>query len=149
MQATETTSQRERIEPAGDLGIASALRRLRDDASTLFRQEVELAKAEFSEKSNRVGRNLAYLAVGIFVAQMAVAFVLLSLCYGLFLAFDSGMDSNVAAWLAPLVLGLAIGVVAYFLIRRGIDAIRQESALPERTVESIREQSRWMKERLT
>ena len=51
--------------------IVYLLKKLRDDTTTLVRDEISLAKTEISEKIASTSRNVGYLAAGALVAYAA------------------------------------------------------------------------------
>src|SRR3954465_1904110 len=100
--------------PSSDNSLASLIRELRDESTTLLRQEVALAKTEMTEKATVLGRNATYLAVGGLVAYAGLVFILLSLTELLSVALVKvGLSTTVASWLAPGIIGLAIAGVGY------------------------------------
>ena len=56
--------------------IVYLLKKLRDDTTTLVRDEISLAKTEISEKIASTSRNIGYLAAGALVAYAALLLVL-------------------------------------------------------------------------
>ncbi|HEX8313176.1 MAG TPA: phage holin family protein, partial [Chthoniobacteraceae bacterium] len=58
-------------QPIGDL-----LKELRDETTTLFREEVTLVKKEMSEKLSQTTRNVGYLATGSLIAFAALIMLL-------------------------------------------------------------------------
>jgi predicted PurR-regulated permease PerM len=137
--------------PAGEdrRGMADLLKELRDETTRLFRQEIELAKTEMSEKASRVGRNSAYLAVGGAIAYLGLAFILLGVMYliGWGLA-AAGLIPIIATWLAALIVGIVAGIVGYAMVQKGIQTLKRESVLPEQTVHSMRENKQWAQQKL-
>ena len=65
--------------------IVYLLKKLRDDTTTLVRDEISLAKTEISEKIASTSRNVGYLAVGALVAYAALMLSsrALAYCFGI------------------------------------------------------------------
>lgn len=135
--------------PIGNDSIPELLRRLRDDTSLLVRQEIALAKTEITEKATRVGRNVGYLVVGGLVAYAALIF---------FLLFISAVLTNVlvalglegsAVWLSPLIVAIVVGLISYSMIKKALETLSKEPLAPEKTVESLKEDKEWVKEKVT
>jgi hypothetical protein len=133
----------------GEFPLTSLLRDLRDEVTTLLRQEIALAKAEISEKIKRLTRDIALIAVGGILAIVAAIFLLLAvrdlLAVGLLAA---GVSAGVAVWLAPLIIALAIGIAAWVMIDRGRKALAKEDLTPRKTIQSLREDQQWAKQKL-
>jgi uncharacterized membrane protein YqjE len=125
---------------AADASVAELVKQLTEQTKTLARQEVELAKAELTEKGKKVG-----LGVGMFGAAGLFgffAFAVFTACVVLALA------TAVDAWLAALIVAAAYGALAGVLALSGKRQV-QESAppIPEQTVETVKEDVQWAKER--
>jgi hypothetical protein len=59
--------------------IVYLLKNLRDDTTTLVRDEISLAKTEISDKIASTARNVGYLAAGALVAYAALIMILLGI----------------------------------------------------------------------
>lgn len=111
---------------------------LATDTSTLVRQEVELAKTELTQKATRVGKDIGFLLAGGAVAYAGFLAILAAIAIGL-------GQLGVPWWLAALLVGLVVAGIGGFLVMRGLSALRQETPLPERTVETLKEDVEWAK----
>lgn len=128
--------------------IGQLLKELRDETTTLLRQEVDLAKTEISEKASRTGRNLGSLAVGGGVAFLGALALLAAVIYGLTSILNQFMSVGVAIWLAPLIVGLGLAAVGYSLVQKALATLRQESLTPQRTTQTLQENKEWLKARM-
>lgn len=128
--------------------LGQLLKELSGETSTLLRQEVELAKTEMSEKASRVGTNLGSLAVGGAVAFLGALALLAAVISGLTSLFDQFMDLEVAVWLAPLLVGIALAAVGYGLVKKALETLKHESLAPRRTTESLQENKEWLKSKV-
>jgi hypothetical protein len=134
---------------ARERSIGELLKELRDDTTTLLRQEVALAKTEMSEKASRAGRNAAYIAAGGAVAYAGLIFLLLAATYALYLMLQAmGMETH-SLWVAPLIVGAIVGIIGYSLVQKGISTLRDESLVPEKTTQSLQEDKQWLQEKTT
>jgi uncharacterized membrane protein len=125
--------------------IGQLLKDLRDETTTLLRQEVELAKTEMTEKATRAGRNVGALAVGGAVAFLAALALLTAVISGLTSLLSEVMSPGVAVWLAPLLVGLVLAVVGYGMIKKALETLKQESIAPTKTTQSLQENKEWLK----
>lgn len=137
--------------PRDDRTIGSLIKELRDETTTLLRQEVALAKTEVSEKAAAAGRNVAYLAAGAAVAYSGLLFLLLGATLLLTWAFIAAdMNRYVAYWLAPLIVGTVVGVVGYSLIQKALNLFSHPERLaPNQTLDSMQENAQWAKNKVT
>ncbi len=128
---TNTTSERSLGELFSDLS---------KDTGTLVRKEVQLAKTEMSEKLTEVGKNVGFLVIGGAIAYAALLFVLAALAVGL-----AGI---MTPWLAVLIVGLIVGLVAFALVQKGLSALRQTSLVPQKTIETLKEDKEWIQQQV-
>jgi xanthine/uracil permease len=128
--------------------IGQLLKELRDETTTLLRQEVDLAKTEMGEKASRVGTNLGSLALGGGVALLGALALLAAVVYGLTSLLDQFMSLGVAVWLAPLIVGVILAAVGYSLIKKALETLKQESLAPRRTTETLQENKEWLKSKM-
>lgn len=138
-----------RAEYRQESSIADLLKRLRDDTTTLLRQEVMLAKVEASEKLGRAGRNAAKLAAGGLIAYAGFILILLAVTalLGVGLA-AAGLSERTAGWLAPLIVGVVVVAIGYAMTKKAGENLKNESVVPEKTVESIREDKEWLQQKI-
>lgn len=128
--------------------IGQLLKELRDETTTLLRQEVDLAKTEMSEKASRVGTNLGSLAVGGGVAFLGALALLAAVIYGLTSLLNQFMSVGVAIWLAPLIVGLVLAAIGYSLVQKALATLRQERLTPIKTTQTLQENKEWLKARM-
>ncbi len=128
--------------------VADLFRDLRDEATLLARQQVELAKAEMTEKFSKWTRNAVYIAVGGFIAYAGFLFLLLAATFGvLFGLIEGGMADVHALWVAPLLVGVVVAVVGYIFVQKGISTLKRASVVPKRTHRTLREDKQWLEQK--
>jgi len=110
------------------------------DTATLVSQEVTLAKTEMTAKATRVGKDIGFLAVGGMIAYAG----LLAIIAGVILL----LDAIVPLWVSALIVGLVVAAVGYFLVQRGLTALKREDLTPRQTIESLKEDTQWAKEQV-
>jgi uncharacterized membrane protein YqjE len=124
-----------REQPIGEL-----LKRLAEETSTLVRQELELAKAEVSEKGKKMGVGAGLLGGAGLVGVLALG----TLTAAVVLALDTAM----ASWLAALIVAVVYGAVAGVMALTGRGRVREAAPpLPEETVDTVKEDVKWAKTR--
>lgn len=129
--------------------IGTLLRDLRDETTTLLRQEVALAKAELKENTSRMTAHALQIAIGGFVSYAGVIVLLIGL--GLLLSsllVRWGVDRDLAQWLAPAVVGLVVAGIGGGMIARAKRAMTHEDIAPKQTIETLRENKNWAQSKL-
>lgn len=126
----------------GSRGIVDLLRELLTNVSTLFRQEVELAKAELGEKASRAGAAIAAIAVGGMLAFAGVIVLLQALVLELSEG-AAGLDPALAA----LIVGGAVVAVGLLLVLYGKSGLKPSKLAPTRTASSLREDAELVRDR--
>lgn len=127
-----------------DRSLGQILRDLREETTQLLRQEVDLAKTEMSEKISRTGSNLGSVATGGAVLFAGALVLLAALTLGLIALFSQFMDRDVAMWLAPLLVGGILAGVGYGMVKKALQALKQEGIAPQRTTQSLKENKEWL-----
>jgi len=127
-----------RAEELHDRPIGELLKQLANETTTLVRQELDLAKAEMREKAGKAGPGF-----GMWGAAGATGLLALgSLTAFLILALDGAMPN----WLAALVVCLVWAAVAGVLYLRGKRRVEEAgSPVPEKTIETVKEDVQWAK----
>lgn len=120
--------------------VAELTKQLSDQASTLARKEVELAKAEMSLKAKRLG-----LGAGVFGGAGLVGILALG---ALTAAAILGLAEAVDAWLAALIVATAYAAIAGVLALIGRSRVQAGTPpMPEKAVENVKEDVEWTKAR--
>ena len=130
--------------------IVYLLKKLRDDTTTLVRDEISLAKTEISEKIASISRNVGYLAVGALVAYAALILFLQGI--GLLLRdlfISGGMNQASASLLGFLIVGGVIGIIGALLIVKALNTLKKEPLTPTKTAETLREDKEWVQNKVS
>lgn len=98
-----------------------------------------------SEKASRAGTNIASIAVGAAVAYAGALVLLLGITITVYFALAAmGMNNFLAGVLAFLGVGIVTALIGYGMIKKGTSALKRESMVPEKTVESLKEDKQWL-----
>ncbi len=128
--------------------LTNLLGELRDECVALVRQEMDLARTETSEKVSRVSRNAIYMGVGGAILFAGLLFLLQALTAGVALWLDNaGVAADTILWLAPLLVGLTVALIGLIFFQKGKSTLKNESLVPEKTVDEIRETKNWAREK--
>jgi len=124
-----------------DRSLGELFADLARDTGTLVSQEVALAKTELAATASRVGKDLAFLAVGGLVAYAG----LLAIVGGVIAVLAA---NGVPLWASALVVGVIVALIGAVLVRRGLAALQREEWAPRQTMESLKEDTQWAKEQV-
>jgi VIT1/CCC1 family predicted Fe2+/Mn2+ transporter len=118
--------------------IGEVAKELTSDLSLLMRQEIELAKAEMTQKGRTAAPGLGMFGGAGIVALCAAGAItaFLVLVFSLFLP----------DWAAALIVGVVLAAVAYVLVRQGKERVAGK-LVPEQTIETVKEDVEWAKTR--
>ena len=128
--------------------LPELVRELRDEVSTLMRQEVALAKAELRENGKLMVKNTIFIAIGAVLAFAGLLFLLLALMEALGIALvKAGAQVEVALWLAPLIIAFVVAIIGWALIVKGRTAISRHELTPRKSLEALRDHRFWLKQK--
>jgi hypothetical protein len=130
------------VHPANDQrSLGELFGDLSREISTLFRQEVQLARAEITSKIPKLGRDIGFLVIGGAVAYAGVlaliATAIIALAYAL------------PWWLAALIVAVVVTAGGLLLVQRGLANLRQDSPVPQQTLATLKEDAQWAKEQVS
>ena len=123
-----------------DRPVADLLRDLSQQTATLVRKELELARAELTEKGKHVGAGAGMFGgagmLGVFAfAVVTAGFVML-------------LGTAIADWLAAFIVAAAYAAAAGVLAVTGKKQVEQGTPpIPEQATESVKEDVAWTKSR--
>lgn len=111
---------------------------LTNDVSTLFRQEVALAKAEISVKAKEAGKGAGLLGgagvTGLVTLGALTAFLIALL--------SEWMD----VWVAALIVTILWAIVTAILAQRGRSILKEAGPpVPQQAIDSTKEDVQWAK----
>ena len=129
--------------------FGSLFRDFMRQARLLLTNEMRLARAETREMFDVVRRNLAAIAIGAGFGLGAMLALTMAFTGALVELFDEFMSENVYVWLAPLVVSIVFGIVAYALVRKGASAIQRQGFYPHKTAETLKEDTEWIRRRVS
>lgn len=137
MSATTPRDPYEPREP--DAGLPELISRLTDQSSTLFRQEIELAKTELKSEIRTAGK------AGGLLGSAAVVGFLAALLLSFAVAWALGDLEPLNPALGFLIVGVVYALIAGVLAMRGRSTAQEvDPSLPE-TTRSLKEDAQWAK----
>ncbi len=123
--------------PAGEPSIGDLFARMTADTSELLRGEVRLAKAEIKQELKTGAKGAGAIGAAGFAGYMALLLLSFAAAWGL--------AEVIAPGLAFLIVGIVYAVVALVLVQRGRKQLAGFKPVPEQTVETLKEDARWLK----
>jgi hypothetical protein len=118
--------------------IGNLISQVTGDVSTLFRQEVALAKAELKEEAVKAGKAGGMLAGAGFAGYMVLVLLSLALVFALGALMPLG-------W-AALIVAVVWAIVGGVLYAVGRNRMKDVDAVPRQTVETLREDAQWVRD---
>lgn len=130
--ATSGQGQDLRDEP-----IAELLKRLSNETTHLVKMELELAKAEMTQKGKQAGLGAGLLGGGGIAGLMALIALTLTLIFLL--------DTFMKTWIAALIVTVLWAAIAGVLALKGKNELQDVNPAPEQTIETVKEDVEWAK----
>lgn len=121
--------------------VSDLLRDLGDSSRDLIKKEIRLAKAEVLESVTVARSGVIWLGAALVLALMA----LVALPIALILALDVVLQP----WAAALIVAGALLACAGILALVGAKRLKRTNPVPERALESVREDVEWVKHQLS
>ena len=119
-----------------DEGWMTQLMGVARDGLELFQQELSLARQETIENVTLAARSTGMIAGGGVMAAFGGAYLLQ--------AGVRALSTRMPLWLASLVSGTGLTVGGILLMRRGGRQLKNIAVVPEKTINSLREDKQWL-----
>lgn len=119
----------------GTRSLGEILGEVTTDLSTLFKQEVELAKVELKQEATKAGKG-----VGMF-AGAGVAGLLLLVFLSLTVMFL--LDEQIPTWVAAAIVTLVWAVIAAVLALVGRKNLKKANPQLPQTQQTLKEDAQW------
>lgn len=126
-----------------DTSVASLLGGIVGDAQELVRKEIALARQEIREEITSAKD--AGIQLAIAGAVLAVGGLLLVLM----LAQALADLLNWPTWAGYGIVGVVLAIVGYIMLSSAQKRMKQINPVPEKTVETMKENVEWIKDRTT
>jgi uncharacterized membrane protein len=104
----------------------------------IIRSEFRLAKAEVKQEAAKAKSPVIMSIMGGALGLYAFGFLLVTAMLG--------MATVMSMWMAALIIGAVLAVVSAALLSAGMARLKRVNAVPERTIESIKENVQWTKD---
>jgi len=137
---TEQQAQEWRMRQENERSLGQLLTDITNDLSTLLRKEIQLARVETMEKASQATQSIVLMVAGGLVAYTGV----IALVIGIIVALANWMP----LWVSALIVGVLLAIVGFVLIQSGRASLKHMSVMPEKTIESIKEDAEMVKEKV-
>lgn len=117
--------------------IAQLIRDFTHESTALVQDEVDLAKAEVSEKISQLGSGLRNLGMGALVLFAGLLVLLDAAVAGLLKVIPLEQ-----AWAAPLIVGGVVALIGLIMLLSGRKKVRAKNLKPQQTLDEVRRDSR-------
>src|SRR5688572_21277555 len=124
----------------GARSLVRHLSELSDEAATLVRGEIALAKAEIHEKIERAQRGVMETLAGGAIVYAGILTLLAAAVFGL--------DTRLPLWLSALIVGLGTTIIGAIALGKGKHDLSKEELKPDRLIEESRRTRQFAKEQI-
>jgi hypothetical protein len=114
---------------------------LASDVGTLLRKEVDLAKAEASEKLTDAAVAIGAIVGGVVMALAALIVLLQALVIAL-------TEAGIPAGWSALIVGVAVAAFGYMLVHKGVTDLKAGKLAPRRTMNALEKDAQTIKEQV-
>lgn len=125
----------------GEKSLGDLFSDLARETGDLVRQEVTLARVEITQKMSKTAKDAGFLAVGGLVLYAGMLTLIATIVIIL-------ASIGVPWWLSALLVGLVVSAAGFFLVQKGMQALKKMDIVPKETVESVKEDAEWVKEQV-
>jgi len=126
-----------------DASVATLLSGIVGDAQELVRKEIALARQEIREEISAAKDVGIKLATAGAVLAVGGLFLLVTLALGIADLF------NWSAWAGFGLVGIVFAIVGYILYSSAQKQAKEINPVPEKTIETMKENVEWIKDRTT
>jgi len=126
-----------------DASVATLLSGIVGDAQELVRQEIALARQEIREEISAAKDAGTKLVIAGAVLAIGALFLLVTLALGIADLF------NWSSWAGFGIVGVVLAIVGYILYSAAQKRMKEIKPVPEKTIETMKENVEWIKDRTT
>jgi hypothetical protein len=119
-----------------DRSVSDVIQDIFRNVQDILRSEVRLAKAEIRQEATKAASSALWITLGLVGVLSAWMFLLWTAAYAL--------AAILPMWAATLVVAVAMAGAGSVLIAAGLRRFTRITPMPERTIESLKENLEWM-----
>jgi uncharacterized membrane protein len=106
----------------------------------IIRSEFRLAKAEIKQETSKAAGPIKLSLIGAVLGFYALGFTLYTAVVAL--------STVVALWMAALIVSAVLAIVSIALVSAAMKGFKRVHAVPERTIETMKENVQWAKNQI-
>lgn len=137
-----------RVDPRGGSGYGAAVSDLAGEIGTMLRQEAEMARCELAVAADEAKGAAVKCGIGFGMGLAATITLTAAAVLGLTLLLERSMSTLAAACVSAAIVGAVAGLAGYLFIRQGGKDFSPGHFVPRRTIETMKENMRWARERI-
>jgi len=126
--------------PQTQRSVPEVLQDIVSNLQEIIRSEFRLAKTEIKEEASKAARPAATFGVGLISGIYGIGFMLLAAVYGL--------STAMPAWLAALLVGIILAIVAGAFLGSGREKLKRINLSPDKAIKSLEENVEWSKHQI-
>jgi uncharacterized membrane protein YqjE len=126
--------------PQTQRSVPEVLQDIVGNLQEIIRSEFRLAKTELREEAANAAKPAATFGVGLVLGFYGIGFLLLASVYGL--------STVMAGWLAALLVGTILAIVAIALMSSSGKKLKHVNPTPDKTIQSLEENVQWAKHQI-
>jgi protein-S-isoprenylcysteine O-methyltransferase Ste14 len=123
--------------------IGTLVRGVLMDIRDLMREELALARVEIREQAGKAKLAAASLGAAVVALAFGGTFLLVAIAVGIADLLDWPV------WTGFLIVALLLSVAGFVMLASGRKKLRTVQPVPEETVRTLKENSEWLKRRLS
>ncbi len=125
------------VTPQMHRSVPEVLQDIVGNLQEIIRSEFRLAKTELTEEAVQAAKPAATFGMALVFGFYGIGFLLLAAVYG--------MSTVMAVWLAALLVGTLLAVVAVALMGWSGKKLKRVNATPSKTIQSLEDNIQWAK----
>ena len=123
--------------PQTQRSVPELLQNIVGNLQEIIRSEFRLAKTEVKEEAAKAAKPAATFGAGLVLGFYGIGFLLLAAVYGL--------STVMAGWMAALLVGAVLAIVAMALMSSSGKKLKRIDPTPDKTIQSLEENVQWAK----
>jgi len=123
---------------SSDRSFADILKNVVSNVQEIIRAELRLAKSEVREELLKAKSAALLLAIGGLCGIFSALFILVAAVYGL--------SRVVPDWAAALVVSVVLAIATVLMLGAATKRFQTVRPVPEQTIESLKENAKWVKQ---